>query len=203
VEINPNSFVDASEADINICDIDIVVKTWANTISSALLFLRQVLVFPELNYLSKFQENVSLIALRVSVVSLFFDMIMRVERKIKKTVNFCIQSLIKQEHQAKDILPNEEKFKQILKPILACLQLSFDKFTPQFLHMFKSLLKLISVMFNRQLSDKLIDHLQYFEKAQNISQISPYQQKTISNLLFLFQHFCYLYNQPTSQLLSF
>jgi tRNA A37 methylthiotransferase MiaB len=57
------------------------------------------------------------------------------------------------------VIGNEEKFKQILKPVLACLSLSFDKFTPNFLIIFKKFLKLISVVFNKQLSDKLIENL--------------------------------------------
>lgn len=122
--------------------------------------MKSVLVQPQILALTKQKDNQMMIDFRFSIVTCFFEMIYRVETKIKKTVKECLKTLIKLENQAKEIVSNEDKFKQILKPVISCLQQSFDKFNPNFLSMFKSLLKLISIVFNKSLSDKLIDNLQ-------------------------------------------
>lgn len=52
-----------------------------------------------------------MIEFRYSIVTCFFEMIYRVETKIKKTVKECLKALIRLESQAKEIVSNEDKFK--------------------------------------------------------------------------------------------
>jgi len=146
-----------------------VILHWSKLVSSALLFFLEVLVFKPFFVLSKVQTancSYSPFTLRFTIITLFFSCIQRVETPIKKTSYTCIETLIRLESHSRDLVQNEEKYKLILKPVLTCLSQGFDKMNKEFLGMFKSLLKLLSHVFNKSLSDKLIEHLRFLKRKR-------------------------------------
>lgn len=80
---------------------------------------------------------------RVVILDQYFEMIVRIEKRIRKGVYQCLKQLISMETSPKDLIQTDDKMKKILRPVLICLQQDFKNFTPSFLQVLKKLLKLL------------------------------------------------------------
>lgn len=116
--------------------------------------------------------------------------------------------LAKEEHP-KELLPSDDKLKNILRPILICLQHDFKKFMPSFLYVFRKILKLLTQCFNNALITKLLNHLTEIDKAKQAEMANPtithninyaylmHEAKCISSLLGLFQYLSFAFQSTT------
>lgn len=115
---------------------------------------------------------------------------LRIEKGIRKAASKGLRTLIRLEHQAKDLL-TEDKLKVILRPILICLQQEYYKFNIPFLQVLRKLVKYLSQCFNKTLSDKLLEHLGKFMEmlaAGNRRQNEVDDRKIASGIFYLFEH---------------
>jgi len=69
----------------------------------------------------KDQISETIVQTRNKVIFKFFDMMLRIEKGIRKSAAMGLKALIKLENQPKDLL-TEDRLKIILRPILICLQ---------------------------------------------------------------------------------
>lgn len=141
-------------------------------ISSILKFLQSVLINDTVfNITKSIQKNKTIEKSPISekrfkMILVMFELIGRVERTIRQTAYESIKELLSREDHPKELTPNDEKLKHLLKPVLISLQLDFKKFTPSFLHMFKKILKLLTQCFNLTLIQKLVDKLREMDKTK-------------------------------------
>ena len=103
---------------------------------------------------------------RSNIIFTLFNLVARVDRTVRSTAYKSLKELIDKEEHPKDLLANEEKLKNILKPMLFCLQQEFKRFTPSLLFAFKKILKLLTQCFNNALIQKLVGHLSDIEKSK-------------------------------------
>lgn len=113
------------------------------------------------------QESPDFINKRSIIIFTLFNLIARVDRTVRSTAYKSLKELIAKEEHPKELLANEEKLKNILKPMLFCLQQEFRKFTPSLLFAFKKILKLLTQCFNSAVIQKLENHLTEIEKSKD------------------------------------
>jgi hypothetical protein len=75
----------------------------------------------KLNLRERDNKSSHILNVRFQILFNFFDMMTRIEKRIRKTAGFCLKALIKIETNPKDLVNNDEKLKMILRPVLICL----------------------------------------------------------------------------------
>jgi len=98
---------------------------------------------------------------RYTIIQKLFQMVLRVEKSVRKCASSCIRELVQKEQNARDLLYDDDndKLKKILKPVLTCIQHEFSSFSPCFIQIFKVILKLMSTCFHKALPERLLVHL--------------------------------------------
>lgn len=128
--INPSIYFDDEEYNLNIEDIDLMIKVWGDLLSSIIGFLKQTQLGDNVFTITKMiqkrkaetQESPEFINKRSVIIFTLFNLIARVDRKVRNTAYKSLKELIAKEEHPKELLANEEKLKNILKPMLFCLQ---------------------------------------------------------------------------------
>ena len=118
--------MDDEEYNLNIDDIDYQVRYWAKTIASGVRMIKAIYTNQYIFDLFKRKlreqtENDMFIKMRYDILFKLFDLLNRVEKIIRKAASNCLKNLIKMENNPKDLVSNDDKLKQILRPILICL----------------------------------------------------------------------------------
>jgi len=202
--INRNILYDDDEFNVNIEDVDLNIKNWSKLISSFLYLMQNLITHKTVHTVIKSRisrkgENSGITAeindTRNKIIFRFFDMMLRIERGIRKAASKGLRTLIRLEHQPKDLL-TEDKLKVILRPILICLQQDYYKFNIPFLQVLRKLVKYLSQCFNKTLSDKLVEHLTRFmeflcsgnRNRPGQHEIVVDERKIASGIFYLFEH---------------
>ena len=93
-----------------------------------MLFLKEILIHKEIHAhakrLGRQKKSVPTSVVNVvdTIVFLYFDMIIRIEKRIRKVAYHSLNALVKLENNPKDLIANDDKLKQILRPVLICVQ---------------------------------------------------------------------------------
>lgn len=211
--INPNTYFDDEEYRLNIEDIDMEIRIWGQLIASIVNFLKTTLLNENIFQIvktnsKKKNEKSPILEQRSNIIFTLFNLVARVDRTVRATAYHALKELLSREEHPKELLSNDDKLKNILRPILICLQHDFKKFMPSFLYVFRKILKLLTQCFNNALIIKLLNHLSEIEKAKeaelttgatrtmNYAELT-HEAKCISSLLGLFQYLSFAY-QSTS-----
>lgn len=200
--INRNILYDDDEFNLNIEDVDLNVQAWAKLISSAMNLLQDLVTHRLVSSAMKYRQarrdsdpdTIRIIETRNKIIFKFFNMMLRIERSIRRTATKGLKALIRLENQPKDLL-TEDKLKIILRPILICLQQEYQKFNMPFLNILRKLIKFLNQCFNKTLGEKLIDHLtKLIENFCRPTSRGPYtesgsdERKLAMGILYLFEH---------------
>ncbi|KAL4497764.1 hypothetical protein ABPG72_000519 [Tetrahymena utriculariae] len=205
------------ELGLNIEDLNFNIKNWAKLLSSIILILKQINLLIPTKYFNSLidKEEKKIIELNnpnyirmtaelraktfekieeVNQLNLnkLYDIMPRIEKTIYSTVQESITEINKKNGRNNQVAMEEEKLRVTLRPMLVCLQSPFNRFTPQFLLIFKKLLKMLINCFNGRLIILLLKQLDDIIKdtsnPSNEQSFSNHKIKNVSGLLSLFQH---------------
>lgn len=116
-----------------------------------------------------------------------FDLLPRVEKRIRQSVNLGFKYLLNFETQIKEIM-HEEKLVSCFRPLLTCLQLQdLQNINQNTLYSFRKLFKLFHSCFNKsKLYDKLIEYLNHFKDTlKNEASTITYSHFQLINSIFI------------------
>ncbi|KAL4453876.1 hypothetical protein ABPG74_003759 [Tetrahymena malaccensis] len=205
------------ELGLNIEDLNFNIKNWAKLLSSIILILKQINLSIPTKYFNSLidkeekkiieQTNPNYVRIPAELraktfekieeinyqnLNKLYEMMPRIEKTIHSTVQESIIEINKKNGNNNKVALEEEKLKVILRPLLVCLQSPFHRFTPQFLLIFKKLLKMLINCFNGRLIvlllQKLDDIIKDTSNIQNEQSFSNYKIKNVSGVLTMFQH---------------
>lgn len=210
---NPNIYYQDIENDIHVDDHDFYIKDWSILVENVVMFFANFLTIGKVHERVKqgqeaYKRNVEInksanrsqpsdpypndiLRTRDQIIIKMFELLPRVENRIRSSVDIGFKYLLNSETHIKEIM-HEDKLVFCFRPLLSCLQLQdLQNINQNTLYSFIKLFKLFHSCFNKlKLSEKLIEYLNTFKEnlrsqTQNKTQTIPQSNYQLINLVFI------------------
>ena len=139
--MNTNIYYQDIENDIHIDDHDFYIKYWSKLVENIVLFFANFMTHKKIHAKIKqsqeaFRKNMEakkisgsstdpypneILRLRDKIIMKMFDLLPRVEKRIRQSVNMGFKYLLSFETYIKEIM-HEDKLVSCFRPLLTCLQ---------------------------------------------------------------------------------